>query len=258
MRILDQTSSPPATTPTVCAELIPEIKYFPTKTYKASPDLASLAEKRLDPQRQSFSLGTAADIKAEGVSGRLNAYLSKVIDPVDINTQQWFKIHGHRAQAYIRVGYVILRQWHNGTEEKYKIISAREGYSFSCALQIKSLGRRWSGMAFVFYRSLHRPSFDIRFQGRISGIITFESPAYVATEAGNWNALRKLLNERKVGIFDHTKHGDSFLHVGLTVSHDRKLLLTRWQIAIQHNHLELVIELLRAGADVNASNDGSE
>lgn len=173
---------------------------------------------------------------------RLGNYLSTIFDPVDLKVKHWREIQRSALTAYIQAGPVIVRHWSPDGKETYSVLPAQEGYCLSFTFQTEVMvHKRISVVVFGSYRLIQPFSLSLRCNIKISVLLAFDSSAYLAAEQGNWLVLRQLLAASQVSISDRTKHGEGLLH-----------------IATRGNHVDLVMELLRTGADVNATNDFGE
>jgi ankyrin repeat protein len=80
---------------------------------------------------------------------------------------------------------------------------------------------------------------------------------YIASQNGNLNEVRDLLEDREkeegIGSFFHTKYGNRGADIDINWQNPEDNGKTALIIATRNGHLQVVRELIRAGADVNQS-----
>jgi ankyrin repeat protein len=87
--------------------------------------------------------------------------------------------------------------------------------------------------------------------------MTESKSLYIASQNGNLNEVRDLLEdmekEEGIGSFFHTKYGNRGADIDINWQNPEDNGKTALIIATRNGHLEVVRELIRAGADVNQS-----
>ncbi|KAF2477457.1 ankyrin [Lindgomyces ingoldianus] len=238
MRILEQTSPAGAEAPPA---IRPERAMTNNLCEVNRPIKSRYVVNRMVEDSAPLDSTFSASTDAHQPSNQLERYLSKLVDPIDLRVDRFCEIGGSLIAANFRAGHVITRRWSAQGQETYNVLSAQSGYSISFMVQPTRIKLRLSIATFFLYQFAQWSDVSLRFQLRVSSLMTIDHPAYLAAVCGDWLTLRKLLTKSDVRVTDQTANGDTLLH-----------------IAVSRNQTSLVKELLRHGADVNATNDQSE
>ncbi|RYN49030.1 hypothetical protein AA0114_g6842 [Alternaria tenuissima] len=205
----------------------------------ASGDAAPAGQALVRPTQDPSSVTGTLQAPSSLMPGRSSMFLSTLRDPVDLRIQERFEYLGDTMTAIVQGGPVMVRSWSNTGQDTYSLMPAAEAYGLAFAFQItRLLPGRLSLKILAMYSTSSMFSIDVKWRLNFVGLLRFNSSAYHAAATGNWLFLRDLLVNKEIRITHRTIYGDTLLHIGT-----------------KYGHIEIVRELLLAGADVNATND---
>ncbi|KAF1841331.1 ankyrin [Cucurbitaria berberidis CBS 394.84] len=198
--------------------------------------------KCLDPQVGTHHLGGTTPFTLQRVAplpSALRACLKRTRDPVGLRVQQWYTYTSKVFLVNCLVGPSVLRCWSEEGKSVYKTMSLKNSACLASTLHIRRFFPRRISLMIAYL--LEGPKVSFTWSLAINGLLRPIHPAYLACKNGDWHMLRKMLEDKRVNIFDTTAYGTSLLH-----------------IAAQSGHDEIVTGLLHQGAKVDAENDFGE
>jgi hypothetical protein len=186
----------------------------------------------------------------------LRALLAQKADCVGHRVHRWYAFRTKVWLLDVRTGPAVVRTWTDEGKSVYKAVAWQKGMYLSSTFRTQLMSSK--RMTFVLSYLLDGSKLSFNFNLMLRGLLQAKSPAYAACQKGDWLQLRRLLQDKHVGISDTTGYGDTLLHVRIHVRLRTSLKLTLHQIAARHNHTDLVAALLQSGAKVDVQNDFGE
>ncbi|KAH6642480.1 hypothetical protein C7974DRAFT_409034 [Boeremia exigua] len=209
--------------------------------------LLPITQRPVDNIRMNIDTqpNTAVNSSNVSINGRaalsksLIAHLSQLSEPIGLRIRSWVMLNLKLCSADIRIGPAVIRTWSGQGKAVLESASWRKGFYAVSTIQTKHLGKR--RVCFTFSCFFKGSALCLNSKIDMHGMLWPTHPAYIACEQGNWNALRKLLEFKRVSLRDTSGLGDTLLH-----------------IAARCNHVEVLEGLLAEGSAVDAENDFGE
>lgn len=193
---------------------------------------------------------------SQSLSPALQAYLVRTRDVVGLRVQHWYIYASRGVSADIRAGPAIVKSWSNAGKPIHSTVSWKDGTCIVLTMQTQwPLIKRINIVVSVIFKE---PKLSFNCGLAMHSVLQTSHPAYVACAKGDWPTLRRLLEAQEANISDTTGFGDSLLHVCTTLNVLNTIVLILQQLAAHNRHYDVMVGLLQAGAEVDATNDFGE
>lgn len=145
------------------------------------------------------------------LSPAVRAFLSRRRDLTGFMNEFSYSYNAKAVMTGLRAGPAIVKSWSSQGKSVRRVIPWEDGACLVLTLQtLWPFSRRIDVMVSYI---LDLPQMSLNFSLATYGVLQKSHPAILASKSGDWQDLRQLLQEKKVGIFDRTVDGTSLLHV---------------------------------------------
>lgn len=212
IRIHNQTAAPQPSSPVPCPERVFYTKQLQLD-YKDSNNhfLPSHGVEAHTNKQQIFGTKCVVSDGETLLPAALRAYLSQRVDAVGLKVQHWAIVSPRKWSADLRVGPAVVIRWSEKGKPIYKTVPWRKGICLSSTFR----DQQWFSkrLTLTVFGIIQAPKVNITWNLTFRSIFQITNPAYSACLKGDWELLRTLLKNGKVGISDSTGYGDTLLHV---------------------------------------------